>query len=122
MDNFFDFLNKAAANLPKPEYEPLPEPEPVFYCVECCDHKVTHEGEKCEQCKIDERRGYRVSSLAGRCANGAERDHGTRYHAVRTGEYKAVCGAEPGRRSVGWCDWGYGGEVTCPRCLKRLEK
>jgi hypothetical protein len=57
--------------------------------------------------------------LAGRCANGAERDSGSKYHAVRGNV--ALCGAKPGPRSAGWST--YPGEaVTCPRCLTKLEK
>ena len=62
--------------------------------------------------------------LAGRCANGAEQDGGTRWHAVPAESWKALCGAEPGRRSAGWGPWdrreAEGQEVTCPRCLKRM--
>lgn len=57
--------------------------------------------------------------LAGRCRNGAERDHGRLYHALPEDGYVALCGAKPGRRSVGWSSHT-GTEVTCPRCLKRL--
>jgi hypothetical protein len=59
--------------------------------------------------------------LTGRCMNGAERDHGTRAHAVPIGERKALCGAKPGRRSVGWSSYRES-TVTCPRCLKKLAK
>lgn len=57
--------------------------------------------------------------LAGRCANGAERDRGVIYHAVERGQWAALCGREPGRTSAGWSDWK-GSAVTCPRCLKKL--
>jgi hypothetical protein len=63
--------------------------------------------------------------LAGRCANGFERDRGTVYHAVpeeasNSGWGTALCGKEPGRRSVGWAH-REGTEVSCPRCLKKLR-
>ena len=62
--------------------------------------------------------GIAILRMTGRCANGAERDGGTRYHAVF--DWRALCGAKPGRLS----DWSsYPGEaVTCPRCLNRLKK
>jgi hypothetical protein len=41
-----------------------------------------------------------ILRLAGRCANGGERDGGALYHAVRG--YCALCGAKPGKRSAGW--------------------
>jgi hypothetical protein len=56
--------------------------------------------------------------LAGRCANGAERDGGSKYHAVAG--YVALCGAKPGRRSAGWSLYP-GDMVTCPRCRRKLE-
>ena len=62
---------------------------------------------------------YRVRRLAGRCRHGAERG-GVVYHAVPTEEFKALCGAEPGRLSAGWSEYG-GDAVTCERCLKKLE-
>jgi hypothetical protein len=62
--------------------------------------------------------GIAILRMTGRCANGAEREGGTRYHAVFN--WRALSGAKPGRLS----DWsGYPGEaVTCPRCLNRLKK
>lgn len=68
------------------------------------------------------------AQLMGRLANGFEADSGTRIHLVPdgTGHYgagKALCGAEPGRRSGGWdVDHYIGREATCPRCLKRAAK
>jgi len=87
----------------------------------------------------------KVGTLLGRLSNGAEADRGTRAHAVA---YKtiqrppcsfnewgrnrdpandtveaevALCGAKPGRRSVGW---NFDGDksVTCPRCAERQTK
>lgn len=87
---------------------------------------------------------YRMGRLLGRLANGFESDKGTLTHAVVIRSVKprpcpwndwgrdaskmaecvkadiGLCGARPGRRSVGWAfDVS---EVTCPRCLKRLPK
>jgi len=64
--------------------------------------------------------------LTGRCLNGAERDGGTRYHAVDESagfsEWGvAICGAKPGLRGNGF-SYYEGEKVTCPRCLKRLSK
>lgn len=59
------------------------------------------------------------SYLAGRCANGAERDGGTLYHAVRG--WRALCGAEPGRTSAGWSSH-LGTTATRPRCLRKLAR
>jgi len=91
---------------------------------------------------------YRIGALLGRLSNGSQSDHGTRYHAVVRRMVKnpnagkvldngyvlpekversvALCGARPGRRSVGWDFENFsthlGTEVTCPRCLERLRK
>ncbi len=60
---------------------------------------------------------FEILRLTGRCSNGAERDGGRLYHAVKG--IRALCGKQPGRRS----DWGVypGKAVTCPRCIARLE-
>ncbi len=59
--------------------------------------------------------------LTGRCADGAERDHGSLFHYLEPGQWKALCGAKPGRRSAGW-----GSEVrefaTCPRCIAKHDR
>ena len=65
--------------------------------------------------------GFRIRRLAGRCLNGYERDSGTRHHAVPSDSWRALCGAYPGKRSAGWSEWDEK-EVTCPRCLKKLER
>ena len=70
------------------------------------------------------------ASLAGRCANGYERDQGRRVHAVPHSDAlernyytltPALCGAKPGARSAGW---SYSGPrpITCPRCLDKIER
>lgn len=57
--------------------------------------------------------------MSGRLANGSERDAGQLWHAVPIDSNKAVCGAKPGRRSVGW-GAEVGKEYTCKGCIKRL--
>lgn len=117
----FDFLKS---------YEPdfkitvrMPEMDDDHVCADCRSHPVAVEGDLCARCAEDHKRGYRTLTLAGRCANGAERDHGTRWHAVPIGLYKALCGVEPGRRSVGWSSHRVEGQdVTCPRCVKKLAR
>jgi hypothetical protein len=94
-------------------------------CVVCHEARLIEVGGMCEQCKTDKARGYQVRSLAGRCLNGFERDHGTLFHAVSLDPAKmgrAACGAKPGKRSAGWSEWGIDEEVTCPRCIKRLGR
>jgi hypothetical protein len=74
------------------------------------------------------------AQLAGRCLTGEQRGHGTRTHAIDVAPerippqrsnlvsfIKALCGAEPGRRSAGWSAWD-GMVVDCPRCIKKIER
>ena len=65
------------------------------------------------------------ASLAGRCANGYERDQGPRVHAVPFSEglarngyviTRALCGAKPGARSAGWSYFGPRA-LTCVKCV-----
>lgn len=66
------------------------------------------------------------ASLSGRCANERELGRGVLVHAVdgvlRTDQGslhgRALCGAKPGPRSVGWTT-GFT-EVTCPTCLRKM--
>lgn len=73
-----------------------------------------------------------AAKLAGRCANGLERGQGTKLHAIPAAQVRhhrgfaeatgrALCGAQPGRRSVGWtaCE---SHPVTCPRCQRALAR
>jgi hypothetical protein len=60
-----------------------------------------------------------IQRMTGRCADGAERDSGVRWHAVPREGWKALCGANPGRTSAGWSEY-LGEQVTCPRCLVKL--
>jgi hypothetical protein len=85
----------------------------------CYDHDSAT---PCHQCETDRARGYSVKVLAGRCANGSELDSGTRWHAVPTDSWTALCGAKPGRRSAGWSSWYIKDQaVTCPRCRSYRE-
>ncbi len=70
---------------------------------------------------------YGPAMMAGPLRNGAERGHGTRFHAAR---YQpdpfvpfvgaALCGASP---SIMWSTWtDHGRGINCPRCLSRLRK
>lgn len=66
-------------------------------------------------------------TLAGRCANGFERDHGRVVHAVPSAnpsgpgsDRKALCGAKPGRTSAGWSQYD-SDAVTCQRCLSKMS-
>lgn len=64
----------------------------------------------------------------GRCSNGAERDHGSVRHAMDAERYhwgamgKALCGAQPGRRSVGFVSDEGRTEITCARCKGKADK
>lgn len=103
-----------------------PEPPPTHWveerprCSKCRDFEVMMPEDICGHCQKETAQGYQVMSLTGRCANGSELDHGTRYHAVEIASYKAKCGAKPGRRSVGWSR-EINKAVTCPRCIKKLQ-
>jgi hypothetical protein len=60
--------------------------------------------------------GVEIRRMAGPCANGFERNGGTRWHALVAG--RAICGA----RCKSFWSFETGEEVTCPRCQKKLEK
>lgn len=108
-------FEEIASRYPQPE--PIERPEPTPRCY-------SHASDlPCPQCVENEKRGYAVLQLAGRCANGFEGGHGMKWHAVAKGEYKAICGATYGRRSAGWSSYEkVGQEVTCPKCQKKLAK
>lgn len=118
--SIMDVLRDLANRIPEPD-GPIKEIPETHYCPDCRLVVVEQDGQICQECQTDRERGYRITRLTGRCANGAERDGGTRYHAIPLGKYKALCGAEPGRRSVGWSVYR-GNKVTCPRCLRILQK
>lgn len=75
-------------------------------------------GNEITRTNVAERAEVEARQLAGRCANGAERDGGTIWHAVPATSYSALCGAKPGRRSAGW-SMRLGDVVTCERCLRK---
>lgn len=66
-------------------------------------------------------------SLAGRCANGFERDRGSIVHLLEASEFEAqfgiryyarsLCGKTHGARSAGWSTC-YGQAATCARCAR----
>jgi hypothetical protein len=65
---------------------------------------------------------------AGRCANGAELDQGSVIHGVagKPNNYgdvfgKALCGTQPGRRSVGWTTMSEK-SISCPKCLNKIRR
>lgn len=62
-----------------------------------------------------------ILRLAGRCSDGAERDGGTLFHVVPEGSWKALCGAQPGRRSVGWSAY-VRATPSCIRCVSKQQK
>lgn len=60
--------------------------------------------------------------LAGRCANGAERDRGSVWHALQKGAAYALCGKTYGRHSGGWSYAENSEGITCPHCIKKLAE
>ena len=102
--------------------QPVSEYVEPLRCAECHEARedVKYPGDTCQPCADELGRGYKIRQLAGRCANGAERDHGARWHAIDTISGRALCSASPGRRSAGWSMYR-GEEVTCPRCAKVIE-
>jgi len=71
------------------------------------------------------------ATLAGRCANGYERDRGAVVHAVPCSEReqqfginayaRALCGKTHGARSAGWSSRP-GAALTCPTCARRASE
>lgn len=97
-----------------------PYTEIEYHTCQQCHVHIDHPG-LCETCETENGLGYQILRKTGRLANGAERDGGEIYHAVRFDKYKAVCGTQPGRRSVGWSNY-HGEKVTCQACIKRLTQ
>jgi len=68
---------------------------------------------------------YVARMMMGRLASGLQGGHGVRIHATEPGKTaaycrgKALCGAEPGRRSAGWSP-PEELPVNCPKCLKKM--
>ena len=64
----------------------------------------------------------------GRLTCGFQKGHGVVRHAIPMDDYffgckgKALCGTQPGRRSVGWVNDEEVTEVTCARCLGKMRK
>lgn len=130
MSTFSEQFKKILAG--SPELEPKSKRIPARRrppCASCGGYILDlNENGLCARCQIDKDRGYTVSTKAGRCANGAERDGGTLFHARMLNEHGAewapFCGVAPGKRSAGWSTWRPSPDqpVTCPRCLKKLER
>ena len=126
MTSFTDFFKELADRYPAPAPE---DPEhtvtPFPKCSSCHEFPVSDYGLECEQCRREKAHGYEALQLLGRLANGFQSDMGKLFHAVPFGSQKAMCGAHPsGRHSVGWTfdPQGHGKQVTCPRCLARINK
>lgn len=78
---------------------------------------------------LERRASLQPAKLAGRCADGMERGQGTKVHALANARRNAafgdvygdaLCGAKPGRRSVGWTALD-GHAITCPRCRRKMQ-
>ena len=125
---------------PQPAPPPPVDPRTVL-CSHCAEEReddgrwrLAKSWERCQHPEHKPFRGMKFvpARLAGSCLNGAERDGGALYHAlpnpggVEGGGFfgKALCGAEPGRRSAGFSiyDKDLDRPITCKRCLKRLER
>lgn len=122
MQDFNDFFTRYIEDHPAPEVverkEPVPSPQYCTRCREILSNGEVGISDPCPRCQREIEQGYGSFQLLGRLRNGAARDHGILTHAVKNGEWRAVCGAQPGRRSVGWVR-SYGDEtITCPRCVK----
>jgi uncharacterized paraquat-inducible protein A len=122
MSSLADIIEKIVEGGDGPDPGPPTSPSSlVVMCRDCTETEDLNDAGLCPRCQAEHNQGYRVQSLGGRCRNGAERDHGRLFHAVPIESYQALCGAEPGRTSVGWSDWGRWEEVTCSCCQKRLQ-
>jgi hypothetical protein len=116
-----EMIKEMAERTPQPaDLPPIHWVEPRPKCSQCRDYEVMEAGDSCVYCLQEIKQGYQAMVLLGRLANGFEMDHGIRIHAVKLDSRRALCGAEPGRRSVGWNREVK--PVTCPRCMKKLEK
>lgn len=69
---------------------------------------------------LEEMTGLVPMMLTGRCANGAQRDRGSRAHLASGQTGPALCGQGDGRLSGGWVKVDR--EVDCPRCVRRLPR
>lgn len=116
--SIMQMIQELAEKTPRPPEQEVYTVTPRPICERCRDNDVQMPGDLCELCTKELTQGYAALTMTGRCANGAQRDAGTLYHAVKLGEWRAICGAKHGRRSR-WSEY-HGSEVTCPRCLKKL--
>jgi hypothetical protein len=119
--NMMEMLKQIADRTPQPEPVTLYTVTPFPMCKKCRNFDVANDGDICEQCTREQAQGYEVMAMLGRLADGFQSDHGTRYHAVKFGSQRAMCGAQPGKRSVGWSEY-HGKDVTCPRCIKKVQR
>jgi hypothetical protein len=68
-----------------------------------------------------------IATKGGRAANGFQRDQGSVTHAIPNGaDYgfqKALCGTEPGRRSIGWTgiESKRYQKVICEKCKRKMS-
>lgn len=75
---------------------------------------------------MNEQQQYSNVSKAGRCFNGAHRDHGVVVHIVPGTEpngvwfTKSLCGTQPGSRSYGWSQTDQ--PVNCEKCIAKKNK
>lgn len=74
---------------------------------------------------------YSRATKGGKVRNGAQRDQGSIVHAVPGNPQNgfwgtpALCGAVPGKKGYGWAngfDPDVEVQVTCPKCLKKLQQ
>ncbi len=68
--------------------------------------------------QADDDAPYRFRRLAGRLANGFERDAGRVVHVLENYGGHALCGAKPGPRSAGWSEHDED-LPTCKRCISK---
>lgn len=124
-----DFFNAAAERIATQNSHNDEPSSTAVQCQRCrwtfADASQLNADGVCTDCAATLERGYEISSKAGRCRTGSDQA-GTIFHARLLDEngspqWRAVCGTEPGRRSVGWSSYKPADRrVTCQRCQKRL--
>jgi hypothetical protein len=90
---------------------------------------IDRAAQEAAEAKMDEEKAgpaYYPAKLAGRCSNGFEGGRGSVIHVKDNDPHvnpwgAAICGQKMGRRSAGWNSM-IGHAVTCPRCLKKIQK
>jgi hypothetical protein len=126
--SFAQMLQDAIKDYPEVSPSKIETPPSLPACKMCRDIEPLNGMGYCGDCQKTVDRQYQISQLAGRCANGAERDRGIRFHARRLDKdcstsWIALCGYSPGRMSAGWSDCKpLDRLVTCPRCKQRLSR